>query len=72
MKRATPCLNCGKKPAKCLPAVLKETCCDEPFFCSLRCAAVYGYNQAINIETFCPVHREWHNSDDGCAKCDEE
>lgn len=60
------CLGCGR-PSKKLKQAPKEL-----LFCSLRCAALWGIENAQMTQEWCEKHRVWHHGDQTCDECDED
>ena len=57
------CLHCERRARLIKPWT-------KPTFCSLRCAAAYGFSKARNV-VWCGVHKQWSDSvaARGCEAC---
>lgn len=68
MTKHPPCLVCGKRPAKKLKAFSEYGV----FFCSLHCAANYGFNHTMDMH-FCKHEQMWLDGQtEDCEECNKE
>jgi len=70
------CALCKEKSAKMLPRVQNRVgSAEEPGFCSVTCAAIYGLIALNGNEHLCSKTGEWEIEPIACAECmanDEE
>lgn len=60
--KARTCVACGSGHRAVWPK-------DNPYFCSMRCAAVD--NHMNSPYRWCGKHHEWYHEDDGCYECEK-
>jgi hypothetical protein len=64
------CLQCEARPTAAPNAVRYDRFRPwSPYFCSQRCAALYGTHAAKYGETWCEVHGGWADGNEGCRAC---